>query len=132
MVKINVKKHLLICTCILGLSTAGALIQSTIHSSSTESNLALNKAVELHITAEQQKQAELNSVGASLLKNSENLQPENEAIELHITADQQKQAELNSVRASMFKNSENLQPENKDVKIHVTAEEQQKIEQIGS
>ncbi|MFP7736622.1 hypothetical protein ACLHDF_25110 [Priestia aryabhattai] len=93
MVKINVKKHLLICTCILGLSTAGVLIQSTIHSSSTESNLALNKAVELHITAEQQKQAELNSIGENLLKNSENLQPENKDVEIHVTAEEQQKIE---------------------------------------
>jgi len=130
--EIKVKKHLLICTCILGLSATGVLVQSTIHSSPTESNLALNEVIETHITAEQQKQAELTNSESSILKSSGNVQSENEVVELRITAEQQKQAELNSVKAAMFKDSEDLNLENNNSKIHVVAEEQQKIGQTES
>ncbi|XIH76021.1 hypothetical protein C1N57_26620 (plasmid) [Priestia aryabhattai] len=52
-----------------------------------------NEAVELHITADQQKQAELNSVRASMFKNSENLQPENKDVKIHVTAEEQQKIE---------------------------------------
>jgi len=87
--EIKVKKHLLICTCILGLSATGVLVQSTIHSSPTESNLALNEVIETHITAEQQKQAELNSVKAAMFKDSEDLNLENNNSKIHVVAEEQ-------------------------------------------
>ena len=89
MFEIKVKKHLLICTCILGLSATGVLVQSTIHSSPTESNLALNEVIETHITAEQQKQAELNSVKAAMFKDSEDLNLENNNSKIHVVAEEQ-------------------------------------------
>ncbi|MEH6917522.1 hypothetical protein V7Y60_25940 [Priestia megaterium] len=132
MFKIKVKKHLLICTCILGLSATGVLIQSITQSGTTKSNLALNEVVETHITAEQQKQAELTNSDLSILNSSENVQLESEVVEAHITAEQQKQAELNIVKGAMFKGSEDLNSESDSLKIHVMTEEHQKVGQTES
>lgn len=103
MSKIKVKKHLLVCTCILGLSTSGVLIQSSNQSPLFESlDIALNSDNDTitHITAEDQKEAELNSMYTTnnhqeaIVRDIENLPQESgNTVEVSLSAKDQKQIE---------------------------------------
>ncbi|MEC1071345.1 hypothetical protein [Priestia megaterium] len=103
MSKIKVKKHLLVCTCILGLSTVGVLIQSSNESQLFESSdIALNSDNDTttHITAEEQKEAELHSMHTTnkqregIVRDIESLTQESgNTVEVSLSAEDQKQIE---------------------------------------
>ncbi|MGG0368558.1 hypothetical protein [Priestia endophytica] len=85
MSKIIIKKHLLMCTSILGLSTSMLMSHHVISPLSSEES---NKNVEVHLTAEEQNQAE-----ARTYNTMGNVPLENRDIEIHITAEEQNQVE---------------------------------------
>ncbi|WP_100217229.1 hypothetical protein [Priestia filamentosa] len=85
MSKIVIKKHLLMCTSVLGLSTSMLMSQNVISPLSSEGS---NKDVEVHLTAEEQNQAE-----AGTYNTMDNVPLENRDVEIHITAEEQNQVE---------------------------------------
>lgn len=83
--KIIIKKHLLMYTSILVLSTSMLMNQNVISPLSSE---GANKDVEVHLTAEEQNQAE-----ARTYNTMGNVPLENRDVEIHITAEEQNQDE---------------------------------------
>ncbi|MGK9185752.1 hypothetical protein KXS12_26455 [Priestia filamentosa] len=78
-----------------------------------------NKDVEVHLTAEEQNQAEArtyNTIGSVPLENRD--------VEVHLTAEEQNQAE-----ARTYNTIGSVPLENRDVEVHLTAEEQNQVEQ---